>query len=723
METVRTTTDSDRIVTVWLDQPGKSVNTLTPTMLTELAEVLQSIEQSPPAGVIFASAKSHNFIAGADIFEIQKLDRDGLEKFLRLGQELFERISKLPMPTVAAINGDCLGGGLELALACRSRVAADDGSIKIGLPEVKLGILPAWGGTVRLPRTIGLTKALPLILAGKTLPPRKAAKAGIIDETVRPEALLDAAKRLAMRPPARRKLPLKDRLAAKPPMLNAVLSAARRQTEAQAHGHYPAPLRIIDVIRDGYTKDPAAGFEAERRALLDLSQTDTCRNLMRLFFLRQGSKRTMAKQLNADPREIKYAAVVGGGTMGAGIVHSLISAGIKVRLIEVDNSAISAALRRIQGMLNEDVRAGRIDALAARDAMNRVAPTDDWSGLALCDIAIEAVVERMDVKRDIFARLDKLTRPDAILASNTSSLSVAEMSAAVVDRGRLVGMHFFNPVPKMPLVEVIRTTPSDPRALATVVALAARMGKTPVLVNDSPGFLVNRVLIPYLAEAAMTADEGVPLERIDAAMKQWGWPMGPFELLDEIGLDVATHVLRSLVAKAPDYAAVPDKIGKAIERGWLGKKSGNGFYEYTGEGDRRERGKPNPELHALWGRKPGEPPTPASEEEIQWRLMLPMLNEAARLLSEGVVDSPDVVDLATVLGLGFPPFRGGLAHYADSIGAAEIERRSIELSSRLGPRFVPASLWHRLDEEHVPLERYSFSSTQRTEAEPAMSAK
>jgi len=705
LQTLHASSDKDGVVTVVLDAPGKSVNSLTTAMLADLATVVTEFEQRKPAGVIFASAKARSFVAGADLFEIRKMDRDQVERFLADGQALFDRIAQLPMPTAAAINGDCLGGGLELALACSTRVAAEQGSISIGLPEVKLGILPGWGGTVRLPRLIGLVRSLPLILAGKTLPPRKALKAGIVDEVVRLEVLLDAAKRRIKQMPTRPKLPLVQRLASTvPPVRDRIFASAEAKTRATARGNYPAPLRMIEVIRTGFEKGPQAGLDAERAALKDLIDTGACRNLFRLFFLRQGAKRAVFDQLHDRPADVNYAAVIGGGTMGSGIVHSLIRAGVQVRLIEVNPQAVAGALTRIRKMLDEDVAAGRLTPLELRHAFNRVSPSCAWTGLGLADVVIEAVAERMDVKREVFSRLDELTRPNAVLASNTSSLSIAEMARATKRPRRVVGLHFFNPVPKMPLVEVVRTAESDDRSLATAAALALRMGKTPLLVKDSPGFVVNRVLIPYLAEALRAATEGIAIQRVDRALKDWGMPMGPFELLDEIGLDIAAHVLRSL----DDGAAIPVGVEAAITRGWLGKKSGQGFYLYAA--GRKRRGEPrlNEEMTALLvdgmrGPKGAFP----SDADIQSRLVLPMVNEAARLLDEGVADSTDAIDLASVLGLGLAPFRGGLAHFADDMGSEAIVAQLELLAAEYGPRFSPATLLARLAAAHRSLSQFA----------------
>jgi 3-hydroxyacyl-CoA dehydrogenase/enoyl-CoA hydratase/3-hydroxybutyryl-CoA epimerase len=701
---IRTTTDADKVLTIRMDLPGKPVNACSPQLLRELEQAIETAEHDRPAAVIFASAKQRSFNAGADLFEIRGMNGEQLAEYLKRGQALFDRIGRLPMPTIAAINGDCLGGGFELALACRYRVAADDGSISIGLPEVKLGLIPAWGGTTRLPRTIGLSRALPILLAGKTMPPRKAQRAGLVDEVVRPEALMAAAKRIVTSGiPARRPARL-DRAAARlSPVRSRILDAARRQTLEKTYGNYPAPLRVLDVIRIGYERGFDAGLEAERSAILELAQTDSSRNLLRLFFLRQGAKKRAAERIAAPPHDVKHAAVVGGGTMGAGIVHAMIRAGIPVRLVEVSPAAVSAALGRVKRLLDDDVSAGRIDRLAARHALNRVSPTTQWTGLELADVVVEAVLETIEAKREVFNRLDRLTRPGAVLATNTSSLRVSEMAQATLHPERVVGLHFFNPIAKMPLVEVVRGAQSDDPSLATAVALSVRIGKTPVVVSDAPGFLVNRILVPYLAEALVMAGEGVPIRAIDDAAKRWGMPMGPFELFDEIGLDIAAHVLKSLAGPTPTPANVLALFDRAAEHKWFGKKSGTGFYVYPKQHGRR-RLHATPEVNDEFIRPFATGGAQTSDvDSIQWRLVLPMVNESARVLEEGVPDSADSIDLATVFGLGLAPFRGGIVQFAKSVGASEIVRRLDELAAKHDSRFAPAPLLREAARTGQPL--------------------
>lgn len=682
-------TDGRGVMTITFDTPGKSVNTFTPEALDELASRVDALHDAndPPAAVIFTSGKDGAFIAGADLFAMREMDTSAMRTFLEKGQRTFDAIAALPMPTVAAINGNCMGGGCELALACDHRVMVDDGSMRVGLPEINLGIIPAWGGTTRMARMFGLAKSLPTLLAGKTFTPRKAKSVGLVDDVVRSERLQAAARRLLVKRPDRPKPNLLDRAARSfAPLAEFICSKARAAANAKTFGNYPAPDRLIDTARAAVLRGHDVGLTAERDSVIELASGPVCRNLMRLFFLRQGAKRVVREKLDAPALPVKQVAVVGGGTMGAGITAALVKAGYEVRLIDINPDFLSAALNRINKDLQADVKAKRMTRIEAERAMDRVSPTARWARMHRVDFAIEAVSERPEIKQEIFAKLEKLTRPDCVLASNTSSLDITAFAAERTHPSRVIGLHFFNPVSKMPLVEVIATDHATDAALATGFDLALAMGKTPVLVNDAPGFLVNRVLFPYLAEAMVLLGEGCGIKAVDTAMKRWGMPMGPFELLDTVGLDVAADIFTTVSARLGDHLAQPRGLDEAIGRGWHGRKSGHGFYDYTG------KGKPtvNEDMAELLR------DDQASHGELDadadaWRCVLPMVNEAARALREGVTDSTETVDLATVLGLGLAPFRGGLCKFADDTGLAEIVARMDELAERHGPRFAPIS--------------------------------
>lgn len=718
-ENIHMTMDADGVMSVHFDTPDKTVNTLSPDALDELDRILTWIESGEynPVAILFVSAKSDSFITGADLYAMSRMDQPMMQSFLEHGQALFDRVARLPMPTVAVINGHCLGGGFELSLACTWRVAADVGSINLGLPEVKLGILPGWGGTTRVTRMIGPMRALPLLLAGKTLPPRKAQRLGLIDEVVRPEALSSAAHRLARktRPQQPRPTFIQRVMMRTPGLLNRIAEKARAQTREKTCGNYPAADKIIDVVVTVARYGHAPGLQAERNAVMQLVETDACRNLMRLFFLRQDAKRSIRSMTGEHAAHMDQVAVIGGGAMGAGIVHALADAGVRVRLIDVTPDAISAALNRIARLVETDQRGKRISPLQAKQIMQRIHPTTQWTGLGLMDMAIEAVAERMDVKCEVIGRLDRLLRADAVIASNTSSLSLTEMTQAAGDPTRVIGLHFFNPVNKMPLVEVVRTAASSNRALSLGAELALRIGKTPVLVAEGPGFLINRLLIPYLAEALTMASQGADIVAIDIAMKRWGMPMGPFELLDQVGLDIAVHILRAMSGPFGERIITPPRLDDVIERGWLGRKSKIGFYNYQGG-----RGRPPINESMLKMIRQDDAKAPHHDESsIQWRLLSPMINQTMRVLETGIVDSTDTIDLATVLGLGLAPFRGGLARFIDTVGLPVIVGRMEALASAHGPRFAPVDSLRQLAESHQALAEYERAQSQS--AQPRIS--
>jgi len=637
---VWTSRDCDGVMTVWFDARGRSVNTLSVEMWSDLDRAMGEVESAKPVGVIFASAKPTSFIAGADLFEMQAMDDSQLDLFLAKGQRILDRIAALAIPTVAAINGDALGGGLELALACQWRIAIDEPPIQIGLPESTLGLVPGWGGMIRLPRLVGLAEALKIMVTGKSLSPADALTVGLLDGVVSREMLLPVARAWATQ----------RRPAAVPPMAGRDSDAGERGivcdrfrsiTRQRSGDNLPAAIRLVDTVELSYTQDHAAASDAERRALIELRSTEAGRNLMRLFFLRVGAKKAALADAPGESRSIRSAVVIGGGTMGAGIAHSLARAGISVTVIEADGRTAALATARIAGLTGDD----------------SIHVTTDWTAIASADLVVEAVVEQMAAKVDIFGRIDALAQPEAVLASNTSSLSVAAIAIATKHPERVIGLHFFNPVSKMPLVEVVRTPLTDGNVLATGVAVAICAGKTPIVVNDAPGFLVNRVLFPYLREAISLFTESGAILPIDSAIKAWGMPMGPLELMDEIGLDVGRLIFDSLSLSLGPRLSSPSILEQAINRGWLGKKSGCGFYLYRKE----EKPVPNPEFLSLTGlASPNELPAAI----VQQRLMKPMAEEARLVLKDGVVKTADAIDLATVLGLGFAPFRGGLASFA-----------------------------------------------------------
>ena len=680
-----------------IDQPGKPVNVMNAAALADLELALSAAERDRPGVLLLTSGKPGTFVAGADVFEMMGYSRDELDAYLKRGQDLYSRLARFPTPTVAAIGGAALGGGLEIALACDYRVAAEGRGTKIGLPEVTLGLIPAWGGCVRLPRLIGLEPAANLITSGNPVDAVEANRLGIVDETTAPGAVERAAVDLAHKGKPNRQDQVADEEERR-----RVLSLVRQKLEAEPHaGHYPAPVRALEVIALGLSEGPQAGFDAERKGLCDLRETPTGRNLLRIFAMKQNAKRAATSAAGGRPRELKRVAVIGGGTMGSGIAYVLVgTAKLPVVLVETDEARAAAARQRVEGLFDGDVAKGRMKADAAGEAKGRLTTTADFRGVADADLVIEAAFEDMEVKRELFGRLDKVARKDAVLATNTSSLSVTRIAEATSDPSRVVGLHYFNPVPRMALVEVVRTRYSDGDVVATAVAAATACGKTPVVVNDAPGFVVNRVLFPYLYESMLAVGEGGDAHEIDSAVRAAGMPMGPLELIDTIGLDVTLSICEAMRPRLAPRVDVPPGLREVVVAGHLGRKSGTGFFRYEGG----KRAAPAEEVIAMFRDGPSGGLAAGGLPE---RVILPMINEAARVVEEGVVDSTDAIDLATLLGLGVAPFRGGVARYVDDEGAEEIVRELELLSERYGERFEPAPLLLRAAEEGKTLASYA----------------
>jgi len=684
---------ADRLATLTFDLPGKRVNVFTRAALEELEKVLGEVAARQDIGcLILLSGKAPgNFIAGADVEEIARVsDPQEAEAGSRVGHRLFAAWEALPFPTVAAIRGGCLGGGTELSLASTYRVASDGASTRIGLPEVRLGIIPGWGGSTRLPRLIGIPDALDLILTGKTVAGRKALKLGLVDALLPDARFLDCVRDFALERVGRKRekggggVDLKELFLEKNPLGRKVIfDQARKKTLEQTRGHYPAPLRAIEVVRVGIEDGRRAGFEAEARALADLAITRTCKNLVHVFHLTEESKRGTGLPDGA-PREVRRTAVLGAGVMGGGIAH-LISqeTGLPVRMKDVHTEALTSGMSHAAGLFERQLKRHRLEPPEARRKMALISPTLDYNGFGGVDLVIEAVIEKLEIKQAVFAEIARCVPDNTVLASNTSSLSVAAIGALTPHPERVVGMHFFNPVHKMPLVEVVAAEGSDPSAVNTVFAFTRRLGKTPVLVKDTPGFLVNRVLMFYSMEALWLLDEGYRIEDLDRVMTDWGMPVGPMVLTDEVGIDVATKVAHILHAAFSDRLPVPPWLDRLTQDGRLGTKNGRGIYRYE-DGERKE---PDPSVYGLLGLR-SRIQSPDADHIVD-RMVLPMVNEAARCLEEGVVRSAGDLDLALIFGTGFPPFRGGLCRWADQEGLGRIigtlERLEGAVDSRFGP--------------------------------------
>lgn len=688
MKSFTLTIHEDAVAELVFDHPEKPVNIFDSRSLAELEAVVENLERDRHVkALLFRSAKK-DFIAGADVRAIAAVQNSAEgEAASRRGQALFERIARLAFPSVAAVHGLCLGGGTELALACRFRVASDSRQTLLGLPEVQLGILPAWGGTQRLPRLVGLPTALDMILSGHPLNGRAARRIGLVDEILPAENFDEQALAWlrrevldARRPP--RRLPLWRMLFAEgnPAARAAMAALARRVMLRRTGGHYPAAGEALRLAAKSFSLPMERGLAGEAGALGRLVETPAHKNLLRLFFLREEAKKTASGA--AVPREVRRLGVLGAGVMGGGIAALAARRGIEVRLRDLRQEALTLALRTARHDMDEAVRRGRMTPCEAERAMARISPALELSGFEHADMVIEAVVERIEVKQAVFREIETCVPRHCVLASNTSALPVAQMAAALRRPERLVGLHFFNPVSRMPLAEVIRHPSSSEETVSAAMALAGRLEKFPVAVKDSPGFLVNRLLAPYMQEAALMAEEGVSVEAIDRAMKNFGMPMGPFELYDEVGLDVAAHVAGTLRRAWPQRFVESNLVARLAESGGLGKKSGRGFYEY-------KDGKKRKVSAAAVSYAKGLMPSP---EEITARLLYPMVNEAARCADERVAENADKLDFAMVMGTGFAPFRGGPMRWAETeIGFKRVVEALQNLAERHGARLTPSA--------------------------------
>jgi 3-hydroxyacyl-CoA dehydrogenase / enoyl-CoA hydratase / 3-hydroxybutyryl-CoA epimerase len=682
----------------WLvfDSPGAKVNVLSRGVMARLDALLAEIEAGARAGriraVVVRSGKDGSFIAGADVNAIAALtNAQEAASGAALGQGVFLRLDRLPVPSVAAVDGLCLGGGTELILACDVRIASDRPETKIGLPEVRLGIIPGFGGTTRLPRVIGLSDALGMILTGTNVSARKAQRIGLIAERMHPGVLYDRAHDLALElaggasVPRPKKPVLKRALDGTPVGRRVVLRQARRQVLKETRGHYPAPLAALDVVRRSQRLPLEAALAIEAEAVGRLVVSDVSRNLIHVFHLLEAAKKAGPA---VTPRPVERAAVLGAGVMGGGIAQLLAYRGVDVRLKDIQAEALGLGLKHARDMFERLVKRARLERREAEQHMAAISPTLDYTGFGTVDLIIEAVVERMDVKQQVLRETESHVRPGCVLTTNTSSLSVTEMQSVLERPGDFAGMHFFNPVHRMPLVEVVRGAQTSDEALATVVALTRRLDKTPVVVKDGPGFLVNRILAPYLNEAGWLISEGGSIDGIDRVLRRFGMPMGPLRLLDEVGLDVARHAGAVMQAAFGERLAPPPPIAALEGTGLLGRKGGRGFYSYE---DGREKGV-NQGLYALLSNTVPAQRRELDGAEVLDRTLLVMVNEAARIIEEEIVAGPDDVDLGMITGTGFPPFRGGLLRWADTLGLEEVLRRLERLQLKHGARFAPADL-------------------------------
>lgn len=683
---------SNRLATLVFDAPDRRVNVFDRAVMEELETLVDELADREDVGVlVFLSGKDKGFVAGADVDMIAEVaDPLAAEAGSRFGQRVFAAWEALPFPTVAAIRGACMGGGTELALASTYRVASDHESTRIGLPEIKLGILPAWGGSTRLPRLVGIEAALDTILTGKNVYPKKALRLGLVDALLPDAQFLDlvrdfALERLDGKPPKRGGgLDVKELLLERNPLGRKVLfDQARKQTVAKTGGHYPAPLLALDVVRTGIEDGLQAGFSAEARAVGTLAVSPVAKNLIHVFRLLEGAKKRTGLP-DGEAREVRRVAVLGAGVMGGGIGQLAADDDLPVRMKDIRAEALASGLEQAAKVFRKKVKKRRLTEERMRRKMALLHPTLDYSGFERVDAVIEAVVEKLPVKQAVFAEVAGHVSDDTVLASNTSALSIDAIGKDTPHPERVVGMHFFNPVDKMPLIEVIAGERSAAWAVNTVFELSRKLGKTPVLVSDTPGFLVNRLLTFSLGEALWLLHEGYRIEDVDRAMKEWGMPMGPVALTDEVGIDIAIEVAHTLNDAYGDRLPLPPWVDRPLEDGRLGAKNGKGFYLY----EKGKRSEPDRTAYELIGVEPEvEDPDPA---RVVDRMVLRMVDEAARCLAEEVVGSAEDLDLAMILGTGFPPFRGGICRYADQRGVGEVVAVLEGLAEEVGERYRPS---------------------------------
>ncbi|HET6631136.1 MAG TPA: 3-hydroxyacyl-CoA dehydrogenase NAD-binding domain-containing protein [Rhodanobacteraceae bacterium] len=666
----KTDVDADGIVILHLDRADSRVNAISRAVMDELAQIVERLAVEAPRGVIVASGKAGGFVVGADIAEFRGHEaEDTVLEAIEHGQHVFEQLARLPCPSVAAIHGNCLGGGAELALACRMRVASSDAATRIGFPEVQLGIHPGWGGTARLPRLIGAPAALKLLLTGAPVDARKAAALGVIDRVCSPEALIDTARAMIARPPP---VPLGRRTQAWAsnlwPARQALAPVLVRQTAAKVRKqHYPAPFAVIEVWRRG-GDNITQRLKLEARSVARLAATPTAHNLIRVFFLRERLK-NLARGVDHGIRRVH---VVGAGVMGGDIAAWCAWKGFDVSLADRELRFIEPALQRARALFQ---RKAHGDAARAEAAVARLAADDSGARAADADLAIEAIFENAEAKQMLYQTLEAALPDSALLASNTSSIPLDTLRQTLARPQHFLGLHFFNPVAKMPLVEVVRHDQLDKQAEQRAVAWASALGKLPLPVAGTPGFLVNRILMPYLLEAMRALREGVPAPVLDKAARRFGMPMGPIELADTVGLDVCVSVGREL---APFLGLeLPEGIDGLVESGQRGKKDGKGLYAW-------QDGRPQ---------KPDVAKDYRAPADLEDRLILPMVNEAVACLADGVVEDADLLDAGVIFGTGFAPFRGGPIQHIRATGVDALKARLDALAQKHGERFRARPGW------------------------------
>jgi 3-hydroxyacyl-CoA dehydrogenase/enoyl-CoA hydratase/3-hydroxybutyryl-CoA epimerase len=702
--------DNEGVARLVFDLPGEKVNKFSPAVLEELEKILDDAAKNKDIKIMaISSGKEDIFIAGADLHSFEPIFKDPSQggTVISTGHRVFSKLQNLPFPTVAVINGACLGGGLEMALACTYRIAADNPKTQIGLPEVTLGIIPGWGGTQRLPRLIGLLEGLPMILGGKPVNAGKASKIKLVDAVFAPAFLDDGVKgflKECLSPEGKKRIlskrercGLKSAVLEKNPLGRAfIYSRAEKDVKKRTKGHYPAPLLALKLIKETYGLPLKEGLAIEEKTFIDnLNKAfSIAPNLIHLFFVSEALKKDNGAKADVKPLKVASAGVIGSGTMGSGIVWLFSSKDIPVRMKDIDWKALGKGFGTASSIYGKSVKDKKMKANEASLKFHHITGTTDYSGFNNLDLVVEAAVESLELKQKILKELEEVVRPDTIIASNTSSLKISDMGSVLKHPERLVGMHFFNPANKMPLVEVVASDKTSPEAIVTAVETCRKLGKTPIVVRDCPGFLVNRVFVTGANEIIRMYQEGVDQERLDKMMLDFGMPMSPFLLADEVGNDVGYKVSKIFEEAYGPRMAVPKILALMYDNKLFGKKNGKGFYIYEGD-----KSKVNPEVAKL-RRSLNEPAKSVDDNDIRDRVFLLMINEASRCLEERVVANAASLDMAMIMGIGFPPFRGGLLRYADELGIDYVVNGLNRLKGLYGDRFAPSQLLLEMQRTH-----------------------
>ncbi len=681
---------ADGVAWIHLDDPQKNVNTLSARHFVWFEAQLETLATGDVRGLVWISDKPGYFIVGADIEELQAMrEPQEVKRVIHRGHALLDRLTRLPFPVVAAIDGVCLGGGLELALACDYRIVTEAEHTQLGLPEVQLGLIPGLGGTQRLPRLIGVPAALDLILTGKQVRAQKARALGLVDQVCAPQDLRQAALAAITRGKRRGtgartwRRRAEDWVARTPGAKNLIYEQARATVRKKTGGHYPAPLEALEVVRDGITLPLAEALRLEASTFARLVTSDVAKNLIAIFFTKNAVEKRAGLLAKRAALPVPKIGVLGAGFMGSGIAQLLAHKGYEVVLKDRDHPALSRGLKQCQDLFADLGKRRKSRPVDLKIAMSRIVPTIDYQGFGRVPFVIEAVFEDLAVKQQVIRELEAHAPADLIFASNTSTLPIARLAAASRRPEQVVGMHFFSPVHKMPLLEIIRHPQTSDAALATTVEVGRRMGKTIIVVNDGPGFFTSRVLGPFVNEALWCLNEGARIEQIDQALMAWGWPVGPLALLDEVGIDIAAHAGQVMAEYSGQRIDTPPVFARMVAAGRIGRKKQQGFYDYQ-----RSPKRVAESVYALleWQA------APVDDFEIAERCWLQMLNETARCIEDGIIEDPHDIDIGVVFGFGFPPFRGGILRETERQGLDYVVGRLETYAAQHGQRLAPAQL-------------------------------